>query len=166
MTSNAISGNETITGNLSVAGTTNLAATTISGLTLTVPVTRTPLNGVYNNSTAVTNSKIIYLKGTTTQGQVTFYPTTTAASGGPAIFNTLLNVQANAVLATTSGGSCPCTSIYSASTTSVVINCVVTLEQVLRAQRCTAIGINCVHWNNGYELSKLAAEHHSVPTLC
>jgi len=125
MTSNTISGNETVTGNLTVNGITNLAATTISGLTLTGPVTGTPLNGVYNSSTAVTNSKIIYFKGTTTQGQVTFYPTTTATSSGTAIFSTLLNVQANAVLATTSGGSCPCTSIYSASTTSIVINCVV-----------------------------------------
>jgi len=56
MTSNAISGNETVTGNLAVQGTTNLAATTISGLTLTGAVTGTPLNGVYNGSTAVTNS--------------------------------------------------------------------------------------------------------------
>ncbi len=65
------------------------------------------------------------MKGTTTQGQVTFYPTTTGTSSGSAIFNTLVGVQANAVLATTSGGSCPCTSIYSATTTQVVINCVV-----------------------------------------
>ena len=69
MTSNAISGNETVTGNLNVAGTTNLAATTINGLTLTGGVTGTPLNGVYNGNTAITNSKIWYGKGTTTSGQ-------------------------------------------------------------------------------------------------
>jgi len=62
MTSSNVSGNEAITGNLSVAGTTNLAATTISELTLTGSVTGTPLNGVYTNSTAVTNSKIWYGK--------------------------------------------------------------------------------------------------------
>jgi len=129
MTSNAISGNETITGNLNVAGTTNLAATTISGLMLTGPVTGTPLNGVYNGSSSVTNSKIWYGKGTTTSGQVTFYPTTTGTSSGTALFSNLLNVQANAVIAATSGSQCPSTSINSASTTTVVINCIITNSQ-------------------------------------
>lgn len=129
MTSSSVSGNEVITGNLNVAGTTNLAATTISGLTLTGPVTGTPLNGVFNGSTAVTNSKIWYGKGTTTSGQVTFYPTTTGTSSGIALFNTLLNVQANAVIAATSGSQCPSTSINSATTTQVVINCIITSSQ-------------------------------------
>lgn len=129
MTSNAVSGNETVTGNLNVAGTTNLAATTISGLTLTGPVTGTPLNGVYNGSTVITNSKIWYGKGTTTTGQVTFYPTSTGTSSGTALFSTLLNVQANAVISTNSGAACPSTSINSATTTAVTINCILTGNQ-------------------------------------
>ena len=123
MTSNNVSGNETVTGNLNVQGTTNLAATTVSSLTLTGPVTGTPVNGVYNGST---NSKIWYGKGTTTSGQATFYPTTTGTSSGTALFGTLLNVQAIAVLATTSGSAVPSTSIYSASNTAVTVNCIVT----------------------------------------
>ena len=41
----------------------------------------------------------------------------------------ILNVQANAVLAATNGNQCPSTSINSASTTTVVVNCIVTNSQ-------------------------------------
>ena len=83
-------------GILSVTGTSNLNATTISSLTLTGPVTGTPVNGVYNSGTAVTNTKIWYGKGTTT----------------------------TAVCQTTNGAACPATSINSATTTANTINCV------------------------------------------
>ncbi len=129
MISNNVSGNEVITRNLNVAGTTNLAATTFSGLTLTGLVTGTPLNGVYNGSTAITNSRIWYDKGTTTSGQVTFYPTTNGIASGTALFSTLLNVQANAVITTNSGATCPSTSINAATTTAVTINCILTGNQ-------------------------------------
>ena len=89
----------------------------------------TPVNGVYNNSVAVVNSKVWYGKGTTTSGQVAFYPTTTGTSSGTALFSTLLNVQANAVIASTSGSTCPSTSINAATTTAVTINCIITNSQ-------------------------------------
>jgi len=53
----------------------------------------------------ITNSKIWYGKGTTTTGEVTFYPTTTGTSSGTALFSTLLNVQATAVITTNSGAA-------------------------------------------------------------
>lgn len=48
---------------------------------------------------------------------------------GTALFSNLLNVQANAVIAATSGNQCPSTSINSASTTTVVIYCIITNSQ-------------------------------------
>ncbi len=101
----------------SLIGQPSLATVATSGkytdLTATPAFATVATAGTY-----ATNSKIWYGKGTTTSGQVTFYPTTTGTSSGTALFNTLLNVQANAVISTNSGAACPSTSIDSATITS------------------------------------------------
>lgn len=63
--------------------------------------------------------------GTTTTGQVTFYPTVTGASGGTPIFGTILNIQAIPVLASNNGSLTVFASVFSASTLSVTINAIV-----------------------------------------
>ncbi len=99
--------------NLNVAGNTNLNG----------PVTGFPVTGIFNGSgTSVVNAKIWVGTGTTTSGQVIFYPTTTGTAAGTALFTTLLTVQAIPILQTTTGSKISFASIYSASTTSIVIN--------------------------------------------
>ena len=114
--------------NLNVAINANLNGPVACATTLGVggAVTGFPVTGVFNGSgTSVVNAKIWVGTVATTGGQATFYPTTTGTSAGTALFTTLLTVQAIPVLQTGTGSKIPVASIYSASTTSIVINAIV-----------------------------------------
>lgn len=88
-------------------------------------VTGFPVTGVFNAGASTINAKLWMGTAQTTTGQATFYPTTTGTSAGTPLFTTLLTVQANITSQTTTAANVPVCSLYSASTTSVVVNAIV-----------------------------------------
>lgn len=88
-------------------------------------VTGLPVTGVFNSGTQMVNAKMWMATGQTSGGQITFYPTSTGTSSGTAIFSGLLTVQANVMSQTTNAANVPVASIYSASTSSVVVNSII-----------------------------------------
>lgn len=116
-------------GNAVVLGTTTctqpLILSNSSSFTGNYPeLANRPWLAVYNGSSAQLLTKMYMASGTTTSGAVTFYPTTTGASGGTPLFTTLLNVQCSCVVNTTTANAVAYTGVRSASTASIIINCV------------------------------------------
>ena len=107
----------------SLTGTPALAPVATAGTYASL--TAAPVATIYNNGTATSAVKMWSGTATTTSRVAAFYPTTNNASGGTAIFNTILNVQVTPVYATNSGAKVPYSSVYSASTSTVVADCVV-----------------------------------------
>ena len=83
-----------------------------------------PWVAVYNGSSTQLLTKMYMASATTTLGTATLYPTTTGASGGTPLFTTLLNVQCSCVVNTVLSNAVAYTGIRSASTASIVVNCV------------------------------------------
>ena len=116
----SVSGQATLGGTLSV----NAAATFKGTIAATSTVSGFPISSAYNANAAMVNARVWVATATVTSGQATFYPTSTNASGGTPLFTTILSIQSNTVLKTTLGAQVPCTSVYSQTTASVVINAV------------------------------------------
>lgn len=85
-----------------------------------------PLATFYNAGTITFSAKIWTATATTTAGAATFYPTSTNASGGTALFTTILSVQSCAVVNTILANAVAYCGVRSASTTSIVINAITT----------------------------------------
>ena len=88
----------------------SLAAVATAGTSASL--TGAPLATVYNNSVAQTAVKVWCGSAKTTGGQAYSFPTSTGASGGTALFGTMMTIHSDIILATTTGAACPCTSIF------------------------------------------------------
>ena len=109
------------------SGTIGDSATNGSFLNLGVTGSTTgfPVTGLFNQGTSTVNAKVWVGTATTTSGQATFYPTTTGTSSGTAVFSTILSVQPSALLQSTNAASLPAVSLYSVSTTAIVVSVIV-----------------------------------------
>ena len=109
-----VGGTLAVTGGATFNSTIN-AGSTISGF---------PISSAYNASAMMINAKVWVATASATSGQATFYPTSTNLATGAALFNSILSIQSNVVLQTALGSQVPCTSVYSQSTSSIVISAI------------------------------------------
>lgn len=87
-----------------------------------------PVASVYNANNVVLASKIWCGSALTNGGAAYFYPTTTGTTSGIALFNTITNVQTNAVYYSTNGTLIPNKWIYSyspAAAAGIIVGCVI-----------------------------------------
>ena len=82
--------------------------------------------GVANATPALSSNVTTYYStgAVLANGQAIFYPTLTGKAGGGALFTTIWSVQASCVSTATTAGTTPYTSIKSANTAIIVLNCV------------------------------------------
>ena len=116
----AVTAGAKVGGSLAVTGPAAFSSTVSAGST----VSGFPISSAYNAGTLMVNAKVWVATATTTGGQATFYPTSTNASGGAAIFTTILSIQSNIVLQTPFAAQIPCTSVYSQTTSSIIISAI------------------------------------------
>ena len=116
----AVTSSARVGGTLAVSGGATFNNTISAGST----VSGFPISSAYNAGVMMVNAKVWVATASVSTGQAKFYPTSNNLAGGAPLFSNILSIQSNVVLQTLLGSQVPCTSVFSHSTSSIVISAI------------------------------------------